>query len=99
MPIAEKERIIQEFKKYIEDIGGDYSEWYAGIASDAEERLFDEHGVDKNGFWIYDDAGSSGVAREIEMQLFELGIKGDTGGGDENSKYVYAYRITEETNE
>lgn len=80
---------------------GDYSDWYVGIASDPKERLFEDHNVDKetNG-WIYRKAESSDIAREIEEYLIDvLGTDGDTGGGDETTDWVYAYKKAPHTEE
>ena len=77
-----------------------WSEWYVGIASDARKRLFTDHNVsEENGQWIYRQATSEDEARDAEAQLLELGCKGGAGGGDENTDFVYAYKITATTRE
>jgi len=90
------QKIISEIVEYVKNCGGNYSDWYAGIASTPRNRLFDDHKVDeKNGNCIYQDAGSSDIARKIENYLInELGMDGDTGGGDDSTKYIYAYKKT-----
>jgi len=95
-----KETIITEIKDHMRKCGGNYSDWYVGIASDPKERLFNEHNVDKeNGVWIYRECESSSVAREIEEYFVRLGTDGGSGGGDYSTKFVYAYKKTANTNE
>jgi len=92
-----KEAIIKKFEDYISSNGGRYSEWYVGITSDIDKRLFSEHNA-KNTRWIWDEATSASAAREIEEHFINiLGTKGASGGGDEKSKFVYAYKITSTT--
>ncbi len=96
-----KETIKAEIKAHIQSRGGTYSDWYVGIASDPEERLFNDHNVDKeNGKWCYRECENASVAREIEEYFINtLGTDGGSGGGDYTTKHVYAYRKTLSTNE
>lgn len=85
-------------KNYIDSNGGKYSYWYAGIASDIEQRLFGDHNVSKqNDKWAHDLCTSDTEARNAEEALLKLGCKGDVGGGDSTTKYVYAYLILSHT--
>ena len=72
-----------------------------GIAADAGDRLFNDHSVDEKGdAWIHRSATSSSVARTVENYFIEeKGTKGGPGGGDEISKFVYAYKIQRHTRE
>jgi len=96
-----KETIKSEIKEYIKECGGSYSRWYVGIATYPRKRLFTEHNVDeKDGCWIYIEATSSNAAREVEKYFVErLGTDGGAGGGDESTRYVYAYKKTSSTKE
>jgi len=87
-------RIVAEIKAYIDENGGIYRQWYVGIATDPKDRLFNDHNVRQNGdAWIHRDAGSASVAREIENYFLEqLGTDGGPGGGDDSTRYVYAYK-------
>lgn len=87
--------IIIEIERYISNCGGTFSSWYVGIAADPRDRLFNDHSVDEmNDNWIFRTATSSSVARKIERYfIFTKGTKGGSGGGDENSKSVYAFKI------
>ena len=100
--VETKEQIISDFKDYIaKNSSASYSDWYVGIASKPEERLFTDHNVKKVGdYWIYSEAQSTSIAREIEQYFIEqFKTDGGTGGGDNTTKWVYAYRMTSTTEE
>lgn len=92
--------IRREIKEYIGKWGAPYSSWYVGIAEDPKERLFDDHGVkEKTDAWIFRYAEDVETARRIEKYFVDtLGTDGGTGGGDENTKAVYAYKKNSHTN-
>ncbi len=95
------ETIVKEIKSYISGYTGKYySDYYAGITKDPQERLFSDHNVDKeNGCWIFRKAKDIDNARNGEKTLLDKGIKGGEGGGDDKSIFVYCYQITNHTNE
>lgn len=68
-----------------------------GIAEDPQKRLFNDHNVQKNGFWIYVPTISDTIARFVEKYFLSKGCDGGDGGGGKNTKYVYAYKITDYT--
>jgi hypothetical protein len=89
-----KQEIINDINAYIQQGGGGYGSWYVGISKDARDRLFSSHNVKEEGdWWIYRQASSSQVAREIEYYFINsLGTDGGTGGGDVTADIVYAYK-------
>jgi len=93
-------RIIDRFVQYIEQSGGDFSNWYVGIAKNPRDRLFTDHTVVESGAgWIYDDAGNEQIARNIENYFLDVRrTQGGNGGGNSATKYIYAYRIQRHTN-
>ncbi len=92
--------IVAEIYSYLRRHGGACSSWYCGIAADPRRRLFIDHNVsEQHGAWIYQDAGSALNARTVEKQFHELGCRGSGGGGDESTRFVYAYRIDATTRE
>ncbi|MCT4587257.1 MAG: hypothetical protein N4A71_05500 [Carboxylicivirga sp.] len=97
----EATNIVNKILSHInKDTGKYYSDYYAGIAEDAEDRLFSDHNVDKtNGYWIYWPASNDDIAREAEKMLLAKGMKGGLGGGSQATKFVYCYRITSNTKE
>src|SRR5574337_1411679 len=83
---------------YIKQHGVAYSNWYAGIASDARTRLFTEHSVsEKEGRWIYRTFSTNQAAHNAEDALHKLGCDGASGGGDSSTTQVYAYLKTSST--
>lgn len=77
------EQIIKDINEHLQKSGRSYySDFYIGISSDARNRLFKEHHVKENSWWIYRVADSSGVAREVEQYYLKLGMRGNTSGGD-----------------
>ena len=77
------QQVYDEILAHIKKQGGAYSQWYCGIASDWEDRLFNDHNVPKKDHWYiarqcYDDSD----ARAVEKDLLELGCDGAPGGGD-----------------
>ena len=93
-----KNEIISDIDNYMHRYGGSYSSYYCGITDDAERRLFVEHKVDREkGVWIYRTASSDDVARAVEKYFLDAGCQGGAGGGDEDSKIVYCYKITRDT--
>ena len=88
-----KDDIVKEFLDYMDKHGGEYADWYVGISKHAEQRLREEHKVGIFDPWIYAIANSSNAARDVEdFFINELETDGGTGGGDETSDGVYAYK-------
>ena len=95
-----KNEIIADIQGHITKCGEGIGGWYVGIAADPEERLFDDHSVDKEkDAWIYGTASSDSVARDIEKHFLDKGAEGGPGGGGADSKGVYAYKISSRTRE
>ena len=92
------QQIIADIDAYMSQHGGKNPDWYVGIATDARRRLFDEHKVlEKGGAWIYRLAVTTDIARQVEKAYLAAGCDGGTGGGDEGTDYVYAYKKTPAT--
>ena len=93
-----KREIIEDIRGYITKRGGCINGSCVGIAAKPVERLFNDHSVDnEKDAWIYRTASSDSVARRIEKYFLDQGAKGGTGGGDDKSKAVYAYKISYRT--
>ena len=80
-----------EMKAFIDRCRAPYSQWYVGVAADLEERLFNEHGVKQDDWWVHRRLASAESARRVEKSLLDLGCDGGGGGGSEASTVVYAY--------
>lgn len=87
--------IIADINSFLSKIGGHYSDYYVGITNDIERRLFNEHKV-KN-CYIYRTGKTDEISRDVEKHYLDKGCKGGSGGGDEDSKIVYCYKITKDT--
>lgn len=93
------QQALAEITAHIKKQGGAYSDWYCGITSNLENRLYGDHKVPKKNHWsitrLCEDSAS---ARAVEKALLDLGCDGGEGGGDEDSRIVYAYLKTSITN-
>ncbi|MBF0505041.1 MAG: hypothetical protein HQL14_08070 [Candidatus Omnitrophica bacterium] len=89
--------IEAEIDGRIHKCGKGYREWYVGTTADPNQRLFKSHNVSQEqGAWIYRDAGSEMMAKNIEAVFLKKGCKGGSVGGIK-PHYVYAYRMTRTT--
>ena len=87
-----------EISAYITRQGGSYSDWYCGITSNIEDRLFAHHYVPKKFYWqIARECENSESARAVEKALFDFGCDGGGSRRDEDSIYVYAYLKSSDT--
>lgn len=94
--MATESSIISDFKNHFS--GKRYQDCYVGIAKDARDRLFKEHGVsEQDGHWIYRTADGHRVARNVEKYFIDAGMDGGPSGGDESTQQVYAYKKTSST--
>jgi len=92
MQAQNAQQVYDEIVAHIKKQGFAYSKWYCGIASDWEDRLFNDHQVPKKGrAYIARRCHNHEDARAVEKAIIELGIDGGPGGGDETTIYVYAY--------
>ena len=92
------QKIITDINAYMRRYRGTNADWYIGIASNVKQRLFNDHSVsEKTDAWIYRQAISTAAAREVEKAYLDAGCDGGTGGGDDNTIYVYAYLKTPNT--
>lgn len=92
-------KICQEILSYIRAEKGEYSSWYVGVTSNPHIRLFQEHNVEvNNSWWVISKAINPEEARLVEKTLIEVnGMDGGSGGRDDKSVYVYAYKKTKTT--
>lgn len=67
--------------------------WYVGIASSIDQRLFEDHRVHRvNHRLIHGQTASAEHARSVETALLNLSFDGGSGGGDHATMHVYAFR-------
>ena len=69
-----------------------YSQCYAGITSNVQQRLFVDHNVPRQGsHHIWRTANTAAIAREVEQHFINAGMDGG-GGGSRTARIVYAYK-------
>ena len=89
---------MSEFNSHMMRSGCPNSNWYVGITSNINDRLFGDHRVPRSGHWyIFRRAYSDAQARAIEKAYHDAGCQGSEGGGDSSAVFVYAYVVTAET--
>ncbi len=94
------EQIFADLNAHITQSGLLNSQWYVGIASNPQQRLFSDHRVPRTGaWWIYRLALNHHDARGIESAYHAAGCSGGPGGGDCETCYVYAYVKTPQTSQ
>jgi hypothetical protein len=93
--------IISAFNEHLaQSAKNNWSDFYVGITDNVEERLHGFHKVPKEGHWfIYCPADSEDIARNVEKYFLKKGMDGDTGGGDDDTIFVYCYEIGPNTKE
>lgn len=95
MATKDDDTICSEISAHINKQGGQRSSWYVGIAADIKQRLHGDHRVPENDHWfIWRETFSANDARAVEKALIEWGCAGGPGGGDSNTRFVYAYLKT-----
>lgn len=91
---------FSELVQYIHrhtDGEAEFSDWYAGLSEEPEERMEKGHNVPEGADSLWYSLHTEGAARSVEDELLSLGLDGADGGGDDDASYVYIYRKTQET--
>jgi len=91
------EQIISDFEKFMGTHAQFYREFYVGIATDPKDRLVNGHNIGDAPHIYSVQAMESEIVRAIEKFFLGKGAKGGPGGGDNNTQYVYAYKIASHT--
>ena len=99
--MAAAQEVYDCIMQYIHSVNANYPSWYVGIASDPKARIFKDHKVSEIfGKWVYKNAGSEETARTVEKYIIDNHkTQGDIGSGDNMTTNVYAYLITNSTEE
>ncbi len=94
--MATQQEVHKYLLDYVASIGGLFSEWYAGVTDNIDER-FAAHKVDKDDDrWAWKKAASEDDARDVEKALLAKGFRGDVGGGPKPN-IVYVFKMTATT--
>jgi hypothetical protein len=87
-----------EILTHIRRTGKPIQAWYAGVARDARQALFKDHGVSQAGSgWIFRTCRNDSTARYVKSALLKLGCDGGPRGADLAPTEVYVYLKTEKT--
>lgn len=93
-----EQKIMCEVAAHMSKYGGNYQDWYAGVAADPNATLFNDHGVKENGDpWISRQCVNNLSARQIERYFIKKGCKGGQVGEEKSDLYFYAYMIQPHT--
>jgi hypothetical protein len=94
------QQIKYEILAYMKEFGGDFADYYVGIAADPQKALFERHGVDKEKDpWLYKQALTFAAARTVQKYfLGRLHADGEpVQEGDADTDCVYVYKKSENT--
>jgi hypothetical protein len=92
--------IVNEVVTHMCKYAGKYQDWYAGVAANAKEKLFNDHGVKETGdAWICRDCVNDVTARQVERYFMKRGCKGGPVDEGESTRYFYAYIMQPHTRE
>ena len=84
--------------KFVKENKGAISAWYCGITNNPQTRIFTQHKVNETrGTCAWVKCNSKNCAEIVEKKMLKKGYDGDTGGGNDDSVYVYVYKKTSNT--
>lgn len=94
------QQIKYEILAYIKEFGGNFQEWYIGIAENPKQEMFTRHGVNQSDdIWLYKQALTFTACKTVQ-QYFVNTLKVDgqlLEKGDENTDCVYLYKKSSRT--
>ena len=94
------QQIKYEILAYIKEFGGEFHDWYVGIASDPKNTMFETHRVDEeDDIWLYKQALTFAACKTVQTYFLEK-LKTDGKAvteGNEDTDCVYLYKKSERT--
>lgn len=94
------QQIRFDILSYIKEFGGDFRDWYVGIAADPLKTLVETHGLDReNDIWLYRQALTFAACRTLQRYFLET-LKTDGAAvtdGDGDTDCVYLFKKSERT--
>lgn len=94
------QQVKYEILAYIKEFGGDFSDYYVGIAADPQKALFETHGVDKDKDpWLYKQTLTFAAARTVQRYFLDR-LRADGEAvvqGDADTDCVYVYKKSANT--
>ena len=89
------QQIKFEILAYIKEFGGDFSDWYVGIAADPKSTMFQTHKVhQEDDIWLHKQALTFSACKTIQKYFLDI-LKTDgevVSAGDEDTDCVYLYK-------
>lgn len=88
------QQIKFEMLAYMKEFGGEFADWYVGIASDPLETMTAAHKLDtESDIWLYKQALSFNACRTLQRYFLETlqtdGVPVTRGNGDTDCIYLY----------
>ena len=98
MPKVSKKDAIKTLNKFIKQKKGASSNWCCGITNNPRRRIINQHKVNEaRGTYGWVECNSKNCAEIVEKKMLKKGYAGNTGGGNDESVYVYVYKKTPKT--
>ena len=95
------QQIKFEILSYMKEYGGNFNDWYVGIAADPKSAMFQKHNVhQEDDIWLYKQALTFTACKTIQQYFLD---KLKTDGepvleGNEDTDCVFLYKKSERTN-
>ncbi len=88
------QQIKFDFLSYIKEFGGEFRDWYVGIAANPQQALLDRHNLDRDAdIWIYKQALTFQACRTVQRHFQEKlktdGVPVLTGNSDTDCVYLF----------
>ena len=94
------QQIKFEILAYIKEFGGDFSDWYIGIAADPKGTMFQTHKVHQDDdIWLHKQALTFTACKTIQKYFLDI-LKTDgeaVSEGDEDTDCIYIYKKSSRT--
>lgn len=92
--ILSVQQIKYEILAYIKEFGGNFEDWYIGIAADPKHEMFDNHGVhQEDDIWLYKQALTFTACKTVQKYFLQTqaidGNLRETGNEDTDCVYLY----------
>lgn len=96
--IITAQQAYNDIKAHILKQKGRYADWYCGVTSSLDDRLYGDHNVPKKNHWcVTRQCQTDDDARAVEKAMLDHGCDGGLGGGSDDAVWVYAYLKTDIT--
>ena len=94
------QQIKFEILAYIKEFGGDFSDWYIGIAADPKGTMFQTHKVHQDDdIWLHKQALTFTACKTIQKYFLDI-LKTDgeaVSEADEDTDCIYLYKKSSRT--